>query len=299
MTDTDGEAVVALYCSYTRGTRRLRSLSNFYTTEYMPVSLAKTVDSERAWDLLADFIACERPAWTSVEFRMLRQENASCHPFFSRLADAGFHIYQYPLYENWFTSIKDTSFENYFQNLTSRLRNTIRRKSKKLQRQDSVRIKTFSTPRDNIAKAIRDYVDVYNSSWKKPEPYENFIPKLVESCANSGTLLLGILYLGKRPVAAQLWIITKAKALIYKLAYVEDQSEFSPGSILSKALFEIAIDDYKPLEIDYGIGNETYKADWMDERRFIYVLHGYNKRNIVGLTYTVLHKIKTLLKKVL
>jgi hypothetical protein len=258
--------------------------------------LNDTADKERAWHSLADFIAGEKPAWVSFEFRMLRTENTSCHPLFSRLAKDHFYIYSYALYENWFTSVSAATFEDYFQGLTSRLRNTIHRKSKKLHRQERVCIKTFDNRSDDLAKAIDDYVEVYNSSWKEPEPFTDFIPQLVESCADSGTLLLGILYLGEKPIAAQLWIITKAKALIYKLAYVEDQSQFSPGSILSKSLFEIAIDEYRPAEIDYGIGSETYKRDWMDECRSIYVLHGYNKRTPIGLTYTALHKIKTVLK---
>ncbi len=160
-------------------------------------------------------------------------------------------------------------------------------------------MRIYNDSKDDIASGIRDYVEVYNSSWKNPEPYADFMPSLMQACVKCGTLLLGVLYVNDRPVAAQIWIVTSAKAIIYKLAYVEDQSGSSPGSILSKALFEIAINDYKPLEIDYGVGDESYKQDWMDRHRSLYSLHGYNMRTTTGLLLRISYHARTGLKLLL
>jgi len=292
VTGDDGAARAALFCVYTQNTRRLRSLTNFYTTEYAPIEFDDASNTNQAWQELADYILGERPAWQAIEFRMLRSEDGSGHPLFARLSDAGFFIYQYPFYDNWFTSVQGTNFDSYYQGLSSRVRNTIRRKAKKLDEQFSVRVRIYRDQRDDLATGIRDYVEVYNSSWKKPEPYANFIPSLAKTCGGCGTLLLGILYVDNRPVAAQFWVITGKKAIIYKLAYVQQHSNYSPGSILSKALFEVAIDEYRPLIIDYGIGSEPYKRDWMDQCRSVYALHGYNTRTMAGLLNTMIYRAK-------
>jgi hypothetical protein len=296
VTSDDGTPYAALFCVCTPNKRSLRSLTNFYTTEYGPIEFEESTNASQAWVALADFISHEQPVWNTIEFRMLRHRDTSCHPLFARLSDAGFFIYQYSLYENWFTSVDGISFDDYYLQLSSRLRNTIRRKSKKLHEQQTVRVRIFRDRCDDIATGIRDYVEVYNSSWKNPEPYSSFIPSLVQTCCDCGTLLLGVLYVNDRPVAAQFWIMTASKAVIYKLAYVQDQSKYSPGSILSKTLFEIAIDDHKPLEIDYGIGSEPYKQDWMDGCRSVYVLHGYNTRTAIGLINTLIHHSKSRFK---
>ncbi|MDH3380076.1 MAG: hypothetical protein OEQ39_24410, partial [Gammaproteobacteria bacterium] len=143
VTSDDGTSHVALFCVYAAGTRHLRSLTNFYTTEYAPIEFEETTNANGAWEALADFITHERPAWNTIEFRMLHNRDTANHPLFARLSDAGFFIYQYPLYDNWFTSVEGTSFDNYYLQLSSRLRNTIRRKSKKLYEIPGAKVRIF------------------------------------------------------------------------------------------------------------------------------------------------------------
>ena len=65
-------------------------------------------------------------------------------------------------------------------------------------------------------------------------------------------------------VAAQLWLVERGVATIHKLAHREDARAGSPGSILSHAMFRAAIDEDRVHTIDFGLGDEPYKADWMD-----------------------------------
>src|SRR5438132_2726210 len=115
---------------------------------------------------------------------------------------------------------------------------------------------------DDIQPLLRDFITVYNCSWKRPEPFPEFIPMLVAECAKLGILRLGMLYVDEKPAAGQLWINTDKKTTIYKLAYDEEYRASGVGSILSREMFRVAIDEDHADEIDYGIGSEPYKREW-------------------------------------
>jgi CelD/BcsL family acetyltransferase involved in cellulose biosynthesis len=142
------------------------------------------------------------------------------------------------------------------------------------------------------AERIQDFVAVYATSWKRPEPYPEFIPALAQMCASLGILRLGTLYVDGEPAASQLWITMAKKALIYKLAYKDRFRDFSVGSILSLELFRQAIDEDRVEEIDYGVGSEPYKKDWMEDKRQLYGLAAFNLRTISGLALAGLEKTK-------
>ena len=71
-------------------------------------------------------------------------------------------------------------------------------------------------------------------------------------------------------MAAQLWHVENGRATIHKLAYDEAEKALSPGSILSEAMFRHVIEQDRPTMIDYGTGDEPYKADWMDDPAPLY-----------------------------
>jgi CelD/BcsL family acetyltransferase involved in cellulose biosynthesis len=93
-----------------------------------------------------------------------------------------------------------------------------------------------------------------------------------------------------KPAAAQLWINTERTALIYKLSYDEQYRDFGVGSILSKELFRVAIDEDRVSEIDYGVGSEPYKKDWMASVRKIEGTEAYNQRTLMGMSLRVVQK---------
>jgi CelD/BcsL family acetyltransferase involved in cellulose biosynthesis len=80
-------------------------------------------------------------------------------------------------------------------------------------------------------------------------------------------LRLGIASISGRPVAAQFWTVEGGTAFIHKLAHVEDARDHSPGSLLTAAMMERAIDVDRVSEVDFGTGDDPYKRDWMDSRR--------------------------------
>ena len=103
-------------------------------------------------------------------------------------------------------------------------------------------------------------------------------------------------YLATWARVAQLWTVENGTAIIHKLAYVEDAAEHSPGSLLSAALFQHVIDG-GIATIDYGTGNDRYKADWMDRSRALEQIDLHNLRTLRGLAGAMRAKLARLVRR--
>lgn len=162
-------------------------------------------------------------------------------------------------------------FAAYWAGRPGRLRSTVRRKMRDTPF-------TFSI-HDTISDALwADYVDVYARSWKPDEPGLPFLKTIATQESAAGTLRLGLARRDGRAVAAQLWTVENGLALIHKLAHDVDEDAASPGTLLSYQLFRHAIDVDGVMEIDYGTGDNPYKADWMETRRTLYRVDAFNPR---------------------
>jgi CelD/BcsL family acetyltransferase involved in cellulose biosynthesis len=111
------------------------------------------------------------------------------------------------------------------------------------------------------------YQTVYAKSWKKPEPYPNFISGWARICAENGWLRLGIAWIDDVAIAVQFWFTINRRAYIFKLAYDEDYSRWSAGTILSAHMIKYSLEEDQVTEIDYLTGDDNYKQAWMTHRR--------------------------------
>jgi hypothetical protein len=161
------------------------------------------------------------------------------------------------------------------------VRNTIKRMTKKFAA-DGGTLQVVSHTQD-LPAAIAAYQQVYAASWKRPEPFADFSPGLLTTCASQGWLRLGIAWLNERPIAAQLWIVANDRAEVYKLAYDEEFKAYSPGTLLTAKLMQHAIELDNVKEIDYLIGDDPYKETWMSHRRERWGIVAYNPRTLTGL----------------
>jgi hypothetical protein len=269
----------AMVCCWNGST--LESLANYYTAEFGLLGDGQI-------DAIAERIAIDRP--TSVRLTFLPEALADA--LTQALARVGFFVRPYFMYENWFVHLHGRDFQSYMAGRPSQTTNTIKRRRKKLANSHAYEI-VLSRDADRIG----DFVAVYEESWKRAEPHPEFIPTLGRTCASLGILRLGILYVDGAPAASQLWITTAKKALIYKLAYREKFREYSVGSILSLEMFRQAIDEDRVEEIDYGVGSETYKRDWMEDRRRVYGLLAFNLRTPAGLFRAGVERAKLALRR--
>ncbi|QIG80693.1 GNAT family N-acetyltransferase [Stakelama tenebrarum] len=151
-------------------------------------------------------------------------------------------------------------FESYWASRPGKLRSTAKRKGRKAGLDIAIH-------REFDADAWDAYREIYEASWKPEEGSWDFMRSFAEAEGAAGTLRLGIAVRDGKPIAAQLWHVENGRATIHKLAYREDAKDLSPGTILSEAMFRHVIEQDRPQVIDYGTGNEPYKADWMEGAR--------------------------------
>ena len=177
---------------------------------------------------------------------------------------------------NWTVATEDLRFEDYWAQRPGELRSTVKRKAVK----HGVETRIF---RSFDGNAWADYEAIYAASWKPEEGAPDFLRDMALTESAAGTLRMGIATIDGRAVAAQLWTVENGHAIIHKLAHLESAKEQSPGSVLSAAMFEHVIDQDRVSLIDFGTGDDRYKADWMDSRSPLYTVELFNPRRPSGL----------------
>jgi len=178
---------------------------------------------------------------------------------------AGFSCSHAFRHYNWIYRVQGQSYEDYMAARPARLRNTISRKVRKLEREHGYEIRLFTG--DEAPQAMSDYYATYSASWKTNEQNVSFMDNIVECFSKAGWTRLAILYIKGQPAASQLWFVHHNKANIFRLSYDERWKQYSPGSVLTRFLMEHVIDIDNVEEIDFLTGNEAYKQDWMSDRR--------------------------------
>jgi hypothetical protein len=192
------------------------------------------------------------------------------------LRRAGWIVRVSPATASWQADTGGRSFDQWWAARPSKIRSTFARKSRTAGL-------TVEIHRGFDPGAWGAYEEVYRASWKPEEGSFAFLRALAEAEGAAGALRLGIARKDDVPVAAQLWTVENGTAWIHKLAYREDARSLSPGTILSEAMFRAAIDEDRVARIDYGTGDEPYKADWMDRRETLWRVEAFNPRSAAGL----------------
>jgi len=201
----------------------------------------------------------------SLRLEPVAEEDHKILKLQSELEAAGFYCNRQYRFYNWFHPVKEKHIDDYMSARPSRVINTIARKQRKLAREHQFEFCLYSN--ENISTGLADYNAVYQSSWKAKELFDELVENLVQTFASQNWLRLGVLYIDGEAAAAQLWFVVHGKANIFKLAYDEKWKQYSPGSILIRQMIEYVIDKDGVEEIDFLMGNDAYKQDWMTGRR--------------------------------
>jgi CelD/BcsL family acetyltransferase involved in cellulose biosynthesis len=271
-------AVLPLRAERARWGWNLHALGNFYTTLYEPL-LAPNCRTADLVPLLAAMRA-DLPGLGSLRLAPMDPTASSYQLMLDGMRAAGWRPYEFFSFGNWYQQVGG-SWTDYLAKRNGTLRNTIKRMTKKFGGDGgTLEIVTDSA---DVPRAIAAYEKVYASSWKKPEPYPEFMPGLARTCAAQGFLRLGLAWLDGKPIAAQLWIVSHGRAEIYKVAYDEGYKAYAPGTLLTALLMEHVIEVDKVAEVDYLIGDDPYKKTWMSHRRERWGVIAYNPRSLAGL----------------
>lgn len=258
--------------------REISALSNFYTAVYAPA----IADDAEAADLLPLTRALRDSSAGARAYRFAPMDPASreFNTLKKALGLAGLSTHSYFAFGNWYEPVREPWAE-YLKQRSGQVRSAIKRSAKKFAAEGGRLEIVHDGPA--LEAGLAAYQAVYARSWKVPEPYAGFVPGLIRLCARRGWLRLGLAWLGDKPVAAQLWIVAHGRADIYKLAYDEAHKGLAPGTLLTALLMEHVIDVDGVKEIDYLIGDDPYKADWMSQRRERLGLVAYDPLTLRGL----------------
>jgi hypothetical protein len=253
-------------CSFT-------SLSNYYTLRYAPIvdggRYAPIVDGgegRAALVALIEGLRARRPRYAVLHFEPLAADAALSDDLAAALRGAGLITRRYFRFGNWYDDTPGLSFRDYLARRPAALRNTFRRNSARLAGAGAVRLVVARHGRA-LADALACYEQVYAASWKRREPYPAFIRRLAAALAIAGALRLGLLYVDDRPVAAQVWLVQRGRALLYKLAHDRTFDALSPGTVLTMRMLERLLDEEHVSELDLGAGDDPYKRLWASRRR--------------------------------
>ncbi|SFC73051.1 Acetyltransferase (GNAT) domain-containing protein [Polaromonas sp. OV174] len=258
--------------------QKVEALSNYYTALYSPL-----LTNELAVSDMTILISAVKNAHVStgiMTFSPMDPSAGSYRTLFLALQANGLVAFKFFRFGNWYLQVQN-DWSTYLKNREGTIRSTIKRMHKKFLTDGGVL--ELIQDATQLERGIDAYQRVYASSWKKPEPYPEFIPGLIRICVNRGWLRLGIAWLNGQPIAAQLWIVANGKANIYKLAYDEKYKSYASGTLLTAMLMEHAFEQDKVFEVDYLIGDDAYKKSWMSDRRERWGIIAYNPKAVAGM----------------
>ena len=256
---------------------RWASLTTPYTCLFQPL-----IEPGRAREVAAAFGGACRPV---AILEALDPDWAGLPAFRAGLGDAGLRTRSFEHFGNWHGPVPGGSWEAYLQARPGTLRETIRRKTRLVERDPAMRLEFLRDPAA-LGPALAAYEAVYARSWKEKEPYPDFNRTLVEALGPGGALRIGVLWAGATPIAAQYWTVCAGTATVLKLAHDDAYRRFSPGTVLTAFAIRCLIERDRVGELDFGRGDDPYKQAWAGERRVrmgLLIAHPWSRRGAAAL----------------
>lgn len=275
----DGKRVTALLPTRHTGrsVRKIEALGNFYTSLYVPL---KTDESDSgALRHLLGHAAAHRGSAHVMRFAPMDLSSPAFYELYDHLLAIGWTPFRFFCFGNWYLKV-EKDWEDYLKHRSGNLRSRIKRKIRRFTEAGGT-LKIISNSAQ-VDEAIYAFQEVYSASWKIPEPFPEFVPALIRHLASSGSLRMGIAQLQGQSVAAQLWIVKDGTASIYKVAYHEKFAAYSPGTVLTAHMMQHVIDRDRVSEVDFLIGDDDYKKEWMSHRRERWGIVAYNPLTLIG-----------------
>jgi hypothetical protein len=266
--------------------RGLCNLATPYTCFWQPL-LAEGLNAAHVERLGEAFgRICRNGAVTRLD--ALECNGAWLHSFMAGAQREGLKPLWFDHFGNWFCSTVGMRWDEYLAARPGKLRETIKRRTRRLMSVEGAAFTIIRSAKD-VAFGLRDYEQVYQKSWKQPEPFPNFNPALMRACAEDGTLRLGMLRLAGEPLAVQFWIVRNGWAGVQKLAHVETARNLAPGTVLTGLMIRHLLDEEHVHELDFGRGDDSYKQDWTGSRRQRRGVLLVNPRRFAGLVAMTRH----------
>jgi CelD/BcsL family acetyltransferase involved in cellulose biosynthesis len=179
---------------------------------------------------------------------------------------AGRLVMAFASFVNWREKLRGRSWSAYVSERPGALRETIRRRLGKAERDPDCRFTLAETPAE-AARLLQDYETIRAASWKPAEPHPAFAAAFVAAAARAGVLRIAALHRNDIPIAAQYWTVERGVATVHKLVYDQTARCLSPGTVLTAWMIRHLIEVELVAELDFGRGDDPYKAAWATTRR--------------------------------
>jgi hypothetical protein len=274
-----------------KGNGALTGLSSWYTLSFRPIFIGEPSESVKLRLLIAIAarLKTRRLGVSRISLRPVPVEDGTSALIARAFSRRGWAAFRYPATVNWIADLTDKDFATYWSERPGQVRSTVSRKGRK----GVVSLQVIDRFDEDAWAA---YEEIYAQSWKGEEGSPDFLRVTAQAEGAAGALRLGLAHIEGQPVAAQIWTVENGHAIIHKLAYVEEAAEHSPGTLLSATMFQHVIGEGVSI-IDYGTGNDRYKADWMDRSRPLEQIELYNLRTMRGLAGAAKAKIARLVRR--
>jgi CelD/BcsL family acetyltransferase involved in cellulose biosynthesis len=183
-------------------------------------------------------------------------------------------------------SLKDTevapvlsvpsSYNEYLSSLKRKKRHELKRKLKRMERLEGIRIKKIVETR-HLKPAIESFISLHKKSspqkqefWTK-EGMQDFFKKVIHRFSRKGWVEMNVLFFENSLISALLNFLYGDEVLFYNVAYDLDYAPFNPGFYLFHNSIIESISDGKD-SIDFLRGGEKYKYDFGADECKIYSL---------------------------
>jgi len=264
----------------------LESLTTPYTCLYRPLLEPGLSSAELEAVGCAFGRYCRR--FATVRLDAMADDDSDLAGFWAGARRAGIGRVGFFHFANWHEDVGGLGWTAYLAARPGRLRETIRRRLARVERDKAISFAILQAPVD-AARAVDIYAAVYASSWKEPEPFPAFNATLIKRAAAIGVLRLCVLRLDDRPIAVQLWVVCGGNATVLKLAHDEATRAISPGTVLTAMMVRHLLEVEHVASLDFGRGDDAYKKDWANRRRERVGVVLFNPMRPAGLAFAARH----------
>ncbi|MBU4009518.1 MAG: GNAT family N-acetyltransferase [Proteobacteria bacterium] len=205
--------------------------------------------------------------WDMLSFYGIPEEQKQAEKLMAVAVANKLYCYDEMAYGDWYEDSIPEKYEDYFKSLPKKLRKDIVYCQRRMEREGQLLFELYDN-NDDLDSIMNVYFSLYANSWQEKEKYEpDFLRNLTRLAACKNSLRLGFLKFNNKPIACQFWLNVNKTSYIFKIFYDQKYSKYSPGKVLTAKMFKSAIEaDHVDL-IDFVMGDESYKKDWLPKRR--------------------------------
>jgi hypothetical protein len=247
---------------------KLELLGNMASPVRM-ILLVKTSESDQLSILYELFKFIKNSIrWDVFEMNSLPDEDFPSDMVAKVAGDLGISVKRERHFGNYYLVGPEGGGDGYVSSRKPYIQRNLKTFGKKSNEIGGVRFELFTQgSAAELDAAIDDYYSVLERSWKEWEVHPTFHRGMARWASKKGYLRLGLLYVSDRPIAGQIWLVCDSTAYIVRIAYDQELRKLSPGTRMTCDMMKYVIDVDGVGEIDYLIGDEDYKIDWLPQQR--------------------------------